>query len=716
MNAGPVGGTDLASLLFPQAGDASALFPEAPPAPAPATAARPEHPVGDHPARRRNLGQSRRLGLGPALSHTPHADPAALGEEDGRPPPEPAARAAAPETLPTHPTDPPGPETAPPHHHERPAAPVGPAATRPDADGTTPPHPVETGPAPSRPPLHHRATPRPPAGASTAPADLARAVSNLHGIDVTGTALHTGERATRMARDMAAKAFTKDAEVYLPDTAAALDSPRTRGLIAHELTHVAQQKRYGGNLPPENSPAGRALEAEAVSAERYFRGDPGAPAPLVHRRPVTASPDPEEIRRLVAQMTPAAPPPPPPAPEPVPEPETPAPPPVPEPSYTGPEMSWTPEGGLVDGVQRASREEVVDEYLAELNHAISRKGEQRKLTTHDLETNQEHREMIGFLMGEGKHREKATREEIILEFLADEEFKRRRSRGDAPPLSQSDILTDPDLKEALDFRIAEAIRKKRLVQGDNDDDVREDRDIHWLKGQMGLGIVQALASEVGIKLDRKRRDALRQYFGGRPPKEHAEQDADPAAEGLPVTSGALDALGPSAVPEAADGAARPLPPWARDNRPAAPAQQSLKGPAEDNGASAPAPTAGRKDRPLPPWARTASAPAVAEYGDEDEDPGTTPGSGLDVWNEVKNALRAAARSEFLPPSDKKAEPDKKKDAEDGGGTPPALAVDALGDDQVNDLAQRLYPKVRDMWNSEQHLRSAVKQERYGYRY
>ncbi|WP_156892983.1 hypothetical protein [Actinokineospora enzanensis] len=50
--------------------------------------------------------------------------------------------------------------------------------------------------------------------------------------------------------------FTANGEVFLPDNA-------PRGLMAHELTHAAQQRAYGSALPDENSPAGQVLETQA---------------------------------------------------------------------------------------------------------------------------------------------------------------------------------------------------------------------------------------------------------------------------------------------------------------------------------------------------------------------------------------------------------------------------------------------------------------------
>ncbi|WP_405497596.1 DUF4157 domain-containing protein [Streptomyces sp. NBC_00096] len=701
MNAGAVGSaTDLASLLFPQAGDLPSPFFDTPAASVPDPAARAEPTAREHLVRR-NLGQSRRLGLGAALSHTPHPDPAALGEEDGRPPPaallhplpvsEPDPAPAGPPPTPAeHRTELPAPPaTAPdpaPHQGADPAGRGGPAA----ADG------------PPRPPLHHRAaTP-----AATAPADLARAVSNLHGIDVTGTTLHTGAQATSMAQDMSAKAFTKNAEVYLPDTAASMDSARTRGLIAHELTHVAQQKRYGNNLPPENSPAGRALEAEAVSAERHFRGDPGAPAPLVHRKPVTDTPDPEEIRRLITQMAPATPPPaPPPPPAPEPEPQAAAP--VSEPAFSGlPEMSWTPETGLVDGVQRASRDTVVEEYLAELNHATRHDtGHRSNLTSDDL-TTQQHQEMIDFRL---KHfLAQGTREDVIVQFLAERNYEQRHTRGDGPLLTAADLQTDPALKDAIEFRLSEAARTGRLTSDDDDDDIGPERDIHWLKGQVGLNLAQGLASQFGINMDRKRRDAVREFFGGRRPAE--DEDGDEAPLPPPFRNPV-----PARPPQpSAPGAGRSATGLQKSSLPAASAQESVKEAGGHTGPQGFGTGAEQQKNGLrPPWASQLPPVAHVTGGDDEDGDGSdsTTGTGLDVWKEVKSSLWTAATAGFLHPSEKE-EPEEKDEVD----FTTAFRANALKEDQVTDLAERVYPRVRELWSSAQRLDDAARRDRFGYTY
>ncbi len=83
------------------------------------------------------------------------------------------------------------------------------------------------------------------------------------------------------AKELSARAFTSGGVVHLPDEAGELSDPGVQALLAHELTHVAQQRRFGADLPSAGSEEGQRLEAAAVGAEEWFRS--GAQTPLVHR-------------------------------------------------------------------------------------------------------------------------------------------------------------------------------------------------------------------------------------------------------------------------------------------------------------------------------------------------------------------------------------------------------------------------------------------------
>ncbi|WP_181043537.1 DUF4157 domain-containing protein [Actinokineospora auranticolor] len=110
------------------------------------------------------------------------------------------------------------------------------------------------------------------------PAELVDALRRRHRIDVADVPVYRGARVTAAAQAKDARAFTTQGAVFLPDTH---DNPQTRGLLAHELVHVAQQRAHGHALPAENTPAGQLLEAEAQAAERWYAGEAGAVEPTI---------------------------------------------------------------------------------------------------------------------------------------------------------------------------------------------------------------------------------------------------------------------------------------------------------------------------------------------------------------------------------------------------------------------------------------------------
>ncbi|HEX5406193.1 MAG TPA: DUF4157 domain-containing protein [Pseudonocardiaceae bacterium] len=106
-------------------------------------------------------------------------------------------------------------------------------------------------------------------------APLTRPLDNSHRTEPASIAdvpVHRGPAVDAHARALRARAFTRDGEIYLPETANA-------ATLAHELTHVVQQRALGPSLPTEWSAEGRVLERQAVAAEQH------AAPPLIHRAP-----------------------------------------------------------------------------------------------------------------------------------------------------------------------------------------------------------------------------------------------------------------------------------------------------------------------------------------------------------------------------------------------------------------------------------------------
>jgi hypothetical protein len=123
------------------------------------------------------------------------------------------------------------------------------------------------------------------------PASLAGALRMLHGADVSDVPVRRGRAVARNAARLDAAAFSRDGAVYLPDAAGSLNQAAAGALLAHELTHVVQQRTLGSALPSETSPEGQALEEQALATQRWFLGaaDP-IPAPAIPSGVAAAQP------------------------------------------------------------------------------------------------------------------------------------------------------------------------------------------------------------------------------------------------------------------------------------------------------------------------------------------------------------------------------------------------------------------------------------------
>lgn len=96
-------------------------------------------------------------------------------------------------------------------------------------------------------------------------------VQNSSSADGTAVRVHRGGEASQLAESFDARAFTHEGEIYLPQSHGPMSGAKARSLLAHEMTHVTQQRRLGSSLPSEDSPHGQQLEAQAVAAESRTR-------------------------------------------------------------------------------------------------------------------------------------------------------------------------------------------------------------------------------------------------------------------------------------------------------------------------------------------------------------------------------------------------------------------------------------------------------------
>ncbi len=128
-------------------------------------------------------------------------------------------------------------------------------------------------------------TDRPASGGSRSiavPEQVRQAVRDSVGTAPSHVTVHEGGRAEALTRSVNAEAFTRDGEIFLAADAP-LDSMRGQQLLAHELTHVVQQKGGTERMPAEHTSEGQHLEAGARRAESLVESRHEGPSQLHHR-------------------------------------------------------------------------------------------------------------------------------------------------------------------------------------------------------------------------------------------------------------------------------------------------------------------------------------------------------------------------------------------------------------------------------------------------
>jgi hypothetical protein len=107
------------------------------------------------------------------------------------------------------------------------------------------------------------------------PQHVRKEMGTRFGMDFSGVRVYTDAAAGKEAVDLGARAFTKNGDIYFAPGHYQPDSRSGQALIAHELTHVVQQRRghvVNGGLGAlgDVAAAQSSLEREAVAAERGF--------------------------------------------------------------------------------------------------------------------------------------------------------------------------------------------------------------------------------------------------------------------------------------------------------------------------------------------------------------------------------------------------------------------------------------------------------------
>lgn len=162
---------------------------------------------------------------------------------------------------------------------------------------SAPPDLPRPGQPSAREPAPHPPAPEEPEPAVAVPTELIQALRSAYGAEIGDVPVRSGPAARDEARAREARAYAADNEVVLG--AEPGDPTVRRALIAHELVHLVQQRDLGSALPDESSPAGRALEADAVAAEHAVLT--GRPLPPLRHRAL-GGPPPGKVRALAGRV------------------------------------------------------------------------------------------------------------------------------------------------------------------------------------------------------------------------------------------------------------------------------------------------------------------------------------------------------------------------------------------------------------------------------
>lgn len=104
------------------------------------------------------------------------------------------------------------------------------------------------------------------------PADVRAKVEPKVGDDFSDVRLHTDAQADSLARSVSARAFTTGSDVFFAAGEYQPSSSSGQELLAHELTHVTQQRGAPTTGPMTVSQPGDAVEVEAESVAGDLHG------------------------------------------------------------------------------------------------------------------------------------------------------------------------------------------------------------------------------------------------------------------------------------------------------------------------------------------------------------------------------------------------------------------------------------------------------------
>jgi hypothetical protein len=120
--------------------------------------------------------------------------------------------------------------------------------------------------------------------------DVRRRVESWFGRDLGDVRVHDSEQAAALARRLGAEAFAIKSHVFGPAESLNAETPRGRGLLAHEITHVIQQTNPDELGEPSNVEAGSQLNKtshrHSGGEQRVWEPDTGSHGEGSYRSPV----------------------------------------------------------------------------------------------------------------------------------------------------------------------------------------------------------------------------------------------------------------------------------------------------------------------------------------------------------------------------------------------------------------------------------------------
>jgi hypothetical protein len=128
------------------------------------------------------------------------------------------------------------------------------------------------------------------------------------GADLGDVRIHTGSKATEAARSVQAHAYTVGTDVVFQDGQYSPSSTEGKKMLAHELTHVIQQKAgpVAGTPAPGgisiSDPSDRFEQAAEASAEKVMSGEPDTPQAVGSGAGLQRQESPEEEDEEVQAM------------------------------------------------------------------------------------------------------------------------------------------------------------------------------------------------------------------------------------------------------------------------------------------------------------------------------------------------------------------------------------------------------------------------------